>query len=142
VLLASLGTAAVDLPVRERVALAAAAALALPGVNLATVTVQNAAALLFPAWTRAATGPRGVEAMGQSLVSTALSLAAASVLLALPAAMALGLTIILRGRLGIWAYAPAALVATAAAAVEMVPVFGWLGRVFERTDPTAVGAAG
>ena len=142
VLVASLGTSVVDVTVRDRVALAVAAALALPGVNLATLTVQNAAALLFPAWTRVATGPRGVEAMGQSLVSTALSLAAAAVLLAGPAALALGVFLVSHARLGEWAYAPAAVAGTVATAAEMVPVFRWLGAVFERTDPTSVGGVG
>jgi ABC-2 type transport system permease protein len=142
IVVASLGTNVVDVTVHDRVALAVAAALALPGVNLATLTVQNAAALLFPAWTRVATGPRGVEAMGQSLVSTALSLAAAAVLLAGPAALALGVFLVTHARLGVWAYTPAAIAGTVAAGAEMVPVFRWLGTVFERTDPTSIGGAG
>jgi hypothetical protein len=80
--------------------------------------------------------------MGQSLVSTALSIAAASVLLVGPAALALGVFLVAHARLGMWAYAPAALAGSAAAGLVMVPVFRWLGAVFERTDPTAVGAAG
>ena len=141
-LLATGGTrGGAGLPPADRHALAAAAALALPGVNLATLTLQNAAALLFPAWVRPPGAPRGLEAMGQNLVTTALTLAGAAVLLALPAGLAALLYRALDPWLGAWALAPAALLASAAVALELVPVLAALGRVFERTDPSAVPSA-
>lgn len=130
----------------ERLAGALALALALPGMNAALLTVHNAAALLFPAWVRAPGATRGVEAMGQNLVLTALTIAAAALVLA-PAAFAggavwWGVTRLTSGAAGPWALAPAALAGTAAALVVLAPVVAWLGRVFDRTDPPAVDAQG
>jgi hypothetical protein len=118
----------------DRVALALAAALALPGVNLAGLTVQNAAALLFPGWVRLGAGSRGVEAMGQSIVSMGASLVVLALLLAPAAAIAGGLVYALRSTWSVWTFVPAAAVGSAIVALEMVPVMGWLGRVFERTE--------
>ncbi|MDF1502438.1 hypothetical protein PYV61_05785, partial [Roseisolibacter sp. H3M3-2] len=125
----------------ERGAGLAAAVLGLPGVNAASLTVQNGAALLYPGWVRPAMGPRGVEAMGQNLLSTTVALAVASLVLALPAAAAAALAWALRPALGVWALAPAAALLSAATLLELRPLHGWLGRVFERTDPSALGAA-
>lgn len=128
--------------IAERVAWALGAACALPAVNLGSLLLHNAAALLFPAWVRPAGAPaRGVEATGQGLVGTAVVLALLAVLLALPAALAWGAWAVLAPPLGHWAFAPAALLGSVATALELWPAFGWLGRVFERTDPNEVGAA-
>ncbi len=140
--LASLGAPfALGFSLEERAAGLATAALGLPGVNVASLTVQNGAALLFPSWVRPAYGPRGVEAMGQNLLSTGMALALAALLLAPPLAAAAALAWALRPLLGSWGLAPAALLLTAATVLEMRPVHAWLGRVFERTDPSALGAA-
>ncbi|AHG87773.1 hypothetical protein J421_0236 [Gemmatirosa kalamazoonensis] len=124
----------VPMSASDRLALAAAAALALPGVNAAGLTVQNGAALLFPGWVRLGAGARGVEAMGQSILSVAASFAILCLLLALPAALATGVVWALRGTWSIWTFAPAALLGTVAVAAELLPLLSWLGRVFERTE--------
>jgi hypothetical protein len=104
--------------------------------------VHNAAALLFPSWVRApGAASRGLESMGQNLVLTALTIAAAAVVLA-PAALAGGaawwaVRHLTRGAAGPWALAPAGVVATLAALVVLAPVVAWLGGVFDRTDPPA-----
>jgi hypothetical protein len=139
---ASLGAPfALGFSIPERAAGLATAVLGLPGVNAASLTVQNGAALLFPTWVRPAAGPRGVEAMGQNLLSTGLAIVVALLLLALPGAVSALLAWGLWPMLGAWALLPAAALLTAATALEMRPVHGWLGRVFERTDPSALGAA-
>jgi len=130
----------------ERLAGALALALALPGVNAALLTVHNAAALLFPTWVRAPGATRGVEAMGQNLVLTALTIAAAALVLG-PAALLggvawWGVTQLTSGGAGPWALAPAALAGTGAALLVLAPVVAWLGRVFDRTDPPAATDAG
>ncbi|HZF67168.1 MAG TPA: hypothetical protein VEZ47_03930, partial [Gemmatirosa sp.] len=141
-LLASLGVRVeLGASVDERLAFAAAITCALPGVNLASFVLHNGAALLFPAWVRPAGTARGVEATGQGLVTTGLTLAGLAVLLAVPGALAFGVLTVARPALGTWAFAPAALVLTLGTAVELWPVLGWLGGVFERTDPNEVGAA-
>jgi hypothetical protein len=128
--------------VEERVAGALAFVLALPGVNAALLTVHNAAALLFPAWVRApGAGPRGIESMGQNLVLTALTVAAAAVILLPAAVVAWGawwaVGRVTSGAAGPWALAPAAVVGTLAALTALAPVVAWLGGVFDRTDPPA-----
>jgi hypothetical protein len=141
--LAYLGDPTVDLSVGRRTALLAAAAIALPAVNVLALTVQNAAALLFPAWVRlGAARPGGVEAMGQSLITTVATLLLVVLLLAVPAACGVGLAYLLRPAMGDWAAAPGLVLCVAMVGLEMVPIARWLGRVFERTDPSAVGAAG
>jgi hypothetical protein len=125
-------------PLTNRLALGVAIALALPGVNAAALTIQNGVTLLFPAWIRLGAGTRGVEAMGQSLVSMAGSTALLAVLLAAPVAVATVVAFGLQPFLGVWAYAPAAALVSLLAFVELVPVMGWLGRVFEHTEPTAM----
>jgi hypothetical protein len=123
----------------ERWAWALTAALALPGVNFASLTVHNAAALLFPAWVRPAGGARGVEAMGQNLLSTAGASALLVVLLAVPGGIAGALVWVLWPALEMWALVPGAALLSAATAVELGPVHGWLGGVFERTEPRSTG---
>jgi hypothetical protein len=139
---ASLGAReALGLTLAQRGAAVAAAVLGLPGLNLASLTVQNGAALMFPTWVRPAGGPRGIEAMGQGLLTTGVAMTLAATLLALPAAAAAGLAWALRPALGVWALVPAAALLTIACILEMRPLHAWLGRVFERTDPGALGAA-
>jgi hypothetical protein len=124
----------IPLSAGDRVALALATALALPGVNAAGLTIQNAAALLFPGWVRLGAGSRGVEAMGQSILSVGASVVVLAVLLAVPAGLAAGLVWLLRGSWSVWTFVPAALLGTLIVAAELVPVLGWLGRLFERTE--------
>lgn len=144
-LLASLGARdGFGMTGEERLAGGLAVALALPGVNAALLTVQNAAALLFPAWVRAPGASRGIEAMGQNLVLTGLTLAAAAVVLApaagLAAATSWGVARAAGGAAGPWAWVPGAIVGTLASLAALAPVVGWLGRVFDRTDPPATDA--
>jgi hypothetical protein len=85
-LLSSLGAReGLGTSLEARLAVGAAIAVALPGVNLASFVIHNGAALLFPAWVRPAGGAaRGVEATGQGLVTTGLTLVGLAVLLAAP----------------------------------------------------------
>lgn len=121
----------------DRVALALAVALALPGVNAAGLTVQNAAALLFPGWVKLGAGGRGVEAMGQSIVSMGASLVVLALLLVVPAALTAGAVYALRATWSVWTFVPAAALGSAVVLAELVPVMAWLGRVFEHTDSIA-----
>ncbi|HEY0779423.1 MAG TPA: hypothetical protein VGD56_15760, partial [Gemmatirosa sp.] len=75
---------------------------------------------------------------------SALTLAASALLLAVPAGLALALVWALRraggAALGPWLAVPGAALFTLAAAGVLWPVIGWLGRVFERTDPVETTA--
>lgn len=121
----------------SRVAVAAALALLLPPVNLCLVIVQNGAALIFPAWVAAGVqGARGIEAMGQRLLTLAGTLLVVGIGL-VPAAIA-GLGAV--ALVGLFSgFGSLALVLGAAAASAVLlgeGAFGvlYLGRLFERFD--------
>lgn len=134
----SLGAEGAPLPLRARMILTVGAALTLPAVTLASVTVQNTAALLFPDWVRLGSAERGVEAMGQMMLVFAASAAALLALLVVP--LIAGLLAILATswipRLPLLA---GSLVFAIAVLFEIRLLVTWLGRVFERTDPVEAG---
>lgn len=138
--LAFLGNETVEPGLEERTLLLLAALVFLPGINLLGMLIQNAAALLYPAWVRLGSGrPGGVEALGQNLLMTIAFVALLALTLALPAAMSGGAFLLLRPALGGWAVLPATALALGTMAFEAALLVDWLGRVFERTDPTVAG---
>jgi ABC-2 type transport system permease protein len=138
--LAFLGNETVEPGLEERTLLLLAAIVFLPGVNLLGMLIQNAAALLYPAWVRLGSGrPGGVEALGQNLLMTIAFVALLAVTLALPAAISGGGFLLLRPALGNWAALPATALALGTIGFEAALLVDWLGRVFERTDPTVAG---
>ncbi len=106
--------------------------------NAASVTVQNGAPILFPGWARLGTTvPGGVEMMGQMILLTGFYILLLALLLVLPggAAFVVLATLHLTG--------PAAVLftmvgASAALAFELRGVLHWLGRAFERMEPSSV----
>jgi hypothetical protein len=120
--------------------LAAAAVLA-PALILSQTVVQNGLAVLFPAWiTVGASRSRGIDAMGQRLLMLAAILLTllASVLPGTILAVAFaGLVYWLTGTVLI--VAPAVIVAAVVAGECWLATEG-LGRVFDRTDLTAMEA--
>jgi hypothetical protein len=110
-----------------------------PAVTLASVLVQNAAAVLFPGWVSVEVAQtRGIEATGQRLLNLAATLlalvlgvlpcgavgAALALLLAWFGQLGLGLV------LGCW-------VASALLGVEIWVCVGLLGRAYEALDPSS-----
>ena len=56
------------IPLEARLSVAFSAAIVLPALNLVTMTIPNAAVLLFPGWFQTGKeGPQGIEATGQRL---------------------------------------------------------------------------
>ncbi|MBN1204614.1 MAG: ABC transporter permease [Myxococcaceae bacterium] len=112
----------------------------LPALSVGGVLVQNAAVVLFPAWLPAnGERARGIEAMGQRL----LTLAGALVVLMgglIPAAIVAGLVgFALYGLLGLWALPFAGLTAAAGLAFEVALGLVALGRAFDRMDVSSEG---
>jgi hypothetical protein len=125
-----------------RLAVGGAAAILVPGLALAQLTIHNAAALFFPAWVPLGTQrSRGLDAMGQRLITlggTWLAL----IVMALPAAITGGLVwFVLRYLIGAAAYVPAAGVAVVILIVEAVVATELLGPVYERLDALSVERA-
>ncbi len=121
-----------------RFPVACALMVALPAFTLCALIVQNAAALLFPAWIQSGTGaPRGVEAIGQRMVTLVGTLLAVSLAL-VPAALVAGAAgLLLRAPLGDAALPIAALAGGVVVAVEAGLGFLGLGRAFDRFDSAA-----
>jgi hypothetical protein len=129
-----------DLATRSAVLLGAAACL--PGVNYLGMLIQNATALLRPAWVHLGMGrPGGVEALGQNMLMIVAYLTVLAAALAIPVALAVAVFGGLEPALGWWAALPAWLVLQAAVVAEAVVALRWLGGVFDRTDPAAAGIA-
>ena len=135
--LALLGTT-VGPPQPTRAALYVAALICLPAVNALALSVHNGAALLFPAWVNLGTDrPGGVAAMGQNILTIVGGLILLSLLLLVPAAAAALPVWLWRERAGDWILALAAVPATLVMLGELVLLARWLGRVFERSDPSS-----
>jgi ABC-2 type transport system permease protein len=138
--LAFLGNQTMMPDLEERTLLLVAAVVYLPGINLLGMLIQNAAALLFPAWVRLGTGrPGGVEALGQNLLMMLAFVTLLALTLVLPVALGGGSFLLLRPLLDGWAALPATALALGAMAFEAALVVEWLGGVFERTDPATAG---
>lgn len=121
------------------VAVVAVTPLLLVSLNGMSVAIQNGAALLFPGWVRLGADSGGFEAIGQNLLVTFgafLVLVAALVLPGLAGAAAW---------YALGAFIPVAIVGAGVAGsfvlgLEVALLIRALGRVFERTDPTAIGS--
>lgn len=114
-----------------------AVVLAVPVFNALMFTVQNATALLFPAWVRLGTEARGFETMGQNLLTTGSTTLVAAVALVFPVGTGL-LTIWLGDPLGDWSFVLATLLGAMVLTAELWPIISWLGKVFDRTDENEV----
>lgn len=138
--LAFLGKQTMTPDLQERSLLLIAAVVYLPGINLLGMLIQNAAALLYPAWVRLGAGrPGGVEALGQNLLMMVVFVTLLALTLALPIALAGGSFLLLRSLLGGWAALPATVLALSTIAFEAALIVEWLGGTFERTDPATAG---
>ncbi|HUF36698.1 MAG TPA: putative ABC exporter domain-containing protein [Gemmatimonadales bacterium] len=136
--LAFLGNRLMEPPLDVRTAGFAGAVIILPGVNLLGLLVQNTAAVLYPSWVHLGPGrPGGVEALGQNMLALMAHVLVLALALAGPAAAAGAVLLSLEPAIGLWAVVPAALAALLVIALEASAAIGWLGRVFERTDPVS-----
>ena len=114
----------------------AAALLVLPVMNAMAALIQNAIALLFPAWTRLGeVGASGMESLGQNVINL-IGTAVMLVVVAIPPLL-LGAAVGLP--LAMWldeiAVLPAGIVTVAAVAGEVVLLTRWLGGLYDGLDP-------
>jgi hypothetical protein len=131
---ATLGDADLPLSFVRRIALLLMSPLILMSVNVTTVTIQNAAALLFPGWVRVTpVVGGGIEVMGQGILATGMLLL--TFVVALLPAIAISAAVW-------WSLAPLPNAWIAAAVVAPGVLLGetwWairrLGRRFERMEP-------
>ena len=123
---------------RRRAIVLGALLVALPVLNGASLLIQNGLALLFPSWVRLGPSrPNGVEAMGQNLLTTIFATIMLALLLLGPWAAGWATVAALRPHAGgRAAVAVAFAVLLAGVLAELAWIVRWLGRVFERTEPT------
>jgi hypothetical protein len=142
--LAFLGNRVMDPGLALRTLALAAAFVCLPVVNLLGVLIHNGAVILYPAWLGLASGrPAGIEALGQNMLAILAYLILLALALALPAAAGAAVFFALEPETG---WVPAAVLGVvpglALAIAEARLMIAWLGRAFERTDPSTAGIAG
>jgi hypothetical protein len=120
-----------------RLALMLVAPVALLAVNGTLLTIQNATAVLFPAWIRI--GPTftgGVEALGQNVLSFAGAVICLVIALIVPTFVAIVVAVAMRDEAAV-GLATAIVVGSIVLAAETYGVIRVLGRVFERAEPAA-----
>lgn len=124
------------IPLEARLSVAFSAAIVLPALNLVTMTIPNAAVLLFPGWFQTGKeGPQGIEATGQRLF-LALGQFFVFIVALVPAAIVFALVFFL-GNLVVnylIAIPLAAIAATVVVGVEAWLGLLWVGRLFEKFD--------
>ena len=112
-------------------------------INAASVTIQNAAALLFPAWVQIGQAKAGgVEVLGQAILTTLASVIALAVALLPPGIMAVaafaGIQFIY-GDAFVLATVAAIVLALVTLAFEVGMAMTLLGEVFERGEMVSAG---
>jgi ABC-2 type transport system permease protein len=104
-------------------------------VNAIGMTIQNAAALLFPSWIRFDSGrPGGFETLGQNILSSLFTVFLSALALAGPVATGWFLWTRMIERFGNWTYLPVMTGVALVGWLELRGLMAWLGRVFERTE--------
>ncbi len=130
------------LTISERVSAGLTAAILTPAIIFAQLTIQNGAAVLFPAWVPLGSSrPRGLDAMGQRLILFAGNLLGLLLMVA-PGAIAGGIIWFAFHRLaGPLVFPPAAAVCTAVVAIEVLLATEALGPVYEKLDLSGIERA-
>ncbi|HSY80663.1 MAG TPA: putative ABC exporter domain-containing protein [Gemmatimonadaceae bacterium] len=127
-------------PIAERFGVLLAAIVILPVVNLMSLTIQNAIALLVPAWVRIGgpldSGQIAFEALGQRALGAIAALIALAIALA-PATVA-GVAVTAVVGMSPLAVTLGLAVGLAVAGAELALAMRWLGGLFDRTDPVAL----
>ena len=128
-----------SIPVAIRIGMAIAAPVFLLGLSLANFTIHNGMALLFPAWVRLGTaGGAGIEAMGQVMLTSIVTLALLAILLVLPA-MAGAAVYVMMHWPPLFAVAGAGISAGVALGLEGYLLIGALGGALDRLEPMQIG---
>lgn len=115
--------------------------LLLPITNWFTVGIYNAGALLYPEWVRRERRSGGIEATGQNVVALLATAGLLGLILVVPVAAGAALTLGIWDRAGPLAVLPGSLVTLTGLLLEAGIFAAWLGRRFDRYDPSTVRLA-
>jgi ABC-2 type transport system permease protein len=124
-------------------ALAASLAVSIPfgilGLNGLISTIRNGATVFFPSWTKlgveAGPGPGGFEVIGQAMLSLLAMLLTFLVLLIIPALVTLFIVMYVQPPTAM-AIVFSVIVGAFAVAGESWLLIAWIGRTFEKTEPS------
>jgi ABC-2 type transport system permease protein len=122
--------------VSDRIAVGIGAALLFPCISLLGILVQNAAALILPGWVQIERDQqRGIEAMGQRLISSVATVLFLMIA-ATPAALVFGAAFFVGyGAMGLAIIPLASMLACLALLFEGAAGILWLGSLFDKFDP-------
>ena len=112
--------------------------LLLPPLNVIALGLQNAGAVLYPAWVGPQLRPGGIEALGHQLLTSGLCAVLLILAAAIPLALGAGVAVLTHAVMGVWAGLAGALVSGAALGLIGFLLLDWVGGAFERMDPAAV----
>jgi hypothetical protein len=127
------------LDVDVRIGVLIAAPVFLVGLNFANFTIHNGLALLFPGWVRVGdSGAAGVEAMGQMMLTSIITLLMLAILLVLPGVTGMIVYVVLRWP-PVAAIAASGIVAGVMLTIEGYLLAGALGGSLDRLEPAQVG---
>lgn len=109
-------------------------------LNAVSFAIQNALTLQFPEWARIGRdAPGGVDHMGRSILTVAVSVLLLGAAL-LPVAFVAGIVALRLGpALGAWSGIPAALAGLGALTAEAVLLIHWLGERYDALEPDRAG---
>ncbi len=134
VLSLQMGRQAIDSSVANSIVLSLPFAIA--ALNLVGSTLRNGSAVLFPSWIRlGAEGAGGFEIIGQQMLSMLAMLLSFIVLMIVPAAVTAFIVLYVQPPAAV-SIVFSVLVGAVALGAECYALIAWLGRAFERTEPS------
>jgi ABC-2 type transport system permease protein len=125
-----------------RASIAVSGITLMPALVFAQYLVQNAAAVVFPAWVPLGDQrPRGLDAMGQRIIMLVGVMAAVAVLMLPGAVIGAIIWFAFRRLVGTIVLVPAAMICSSIVAVEVLAATELLGPLYDRLDVLAVERA-
>lgn len=116
----------------------AGVALLIVSANLLTFSIQNALAVSFPAWVQLGTDRRGVEALGQTMLTVGATLLTSGILTVFPVIIG-GATLFIAGAFwGVWGFPTAMFVGALVLLAELVPLWLGVGELLDALEPSDV----
>lgn len=127
------------IPLDIRIGMFIASPVLLVGLSIANFTIHNGMALLFPAWVRLGTsGGAGVEAMGQMMLTSIVTVLLLAILLILPTIAGAAVYFVMQWP-PLFAVAGAGIAAGIACGIEGYLLIGALGGALDRLEPMQIG---
>src|SRR4029079_2287551 len=118
-----------------RLALILAAPFAVVALNSALITIQNAMAVLFPAWVRLGpTVTTGVEALGQNVLAMIANLISLGIGMVLPAVIAWGAVTAMHQSRAV-SISLTVIIASSVLALETYGAMRFIGRALSKAEP-------